>query len=96
MLASAVKKWTDKLILINTIERLVVGYHFSSCIEDLLAEIHESHAYLETYEKYDLVTTALCFRIFWQDGYNVKSGNPEEILMNIANFYSLSVDASKI
>ncbi|KAL8091205.1 hypothetical protein AgCh_040342 [Apium graveolens] len=62
----------DKSILIiDTIERLGVGYHFSECIEEMLAEMHSAHAKLESYEKYDLFTTALYFRIFRQHGYSV-------------------------
>ncbi|KAK1381838.1 Viridiflorene synthase [Heracleum sosnowskyi] len=70
MLVSAGGEWTDKLVLINTIERLGVGYHFAEYIEDMLAEMHRVHAKLESYEKYDLFTTALYFRILRQYGYN--------------------------
>lgn len=79
MLESKVEKWTDKLILINTIERLGVSYHFSKYIEELLAEMHDAYVKLETDENCDLFTTALCFRIFRQHGYNVTSGNPEQM-----------------
>ncbi|KAL1826339.1 hypothetical protein ACET3Z_004751 [Daucus carota] len=44
MLLSAGLNWTEKLILINTIEHLGVGYHFAEYIEDLLAEIYNAHA----------------------------------------------------
>ncbi|KAK1381856.1 Vetispiradiene synthase [Heracleum sosnowskyi] len=73
MLVSAGGEWTDKLVLINTIERLGVGYHFAEYIEDMLAEMHRVHAKLESYEKYDLFTTALYFRILRQHGYKVTS-----------------------
>ncbi|KAL1803480.1 hypothetical protein DCAR_0935180 [Daucus carota subsp. sativus] len=73
MLVSAGGEWTDKLILINTIERLGVGYHFSEYIEDTLAEMHNAHAKIESYEKYDLFTTALYFRILRQHGHRVTS-----------------------
>lgn len=66
-------EWTDKIILIDTIERLGVGYHFSEYIEDMLAEMHKANAKLESYEKYDLFTTALFFRILRQHGYKVTS-----------------------
>lgn len=78
---SAGGEWTDKLVLINTIERLGVGYYFAECIEDMLAEMHKAHAKLESYEKYDLFTTALCFRILRQHGYKVTSGKLKSITL---------------
>ncbi|KAL1805546.1 hypothetical protein ACET3Z_028614 [Daucus carota] len=73
MLVSAGGEWTHKLILINTIERLGVGYHFSGYIEDTLAAMHEAHAKIESHEEYDLFTTALYFRILRQHGHRVTS-----------------------
>ncbi|KAK1381837.1 Valerianol synthase TPS8 [Heracleum sosnowskyi] len=73
MLVSAGGEWTDKLVLIDTVERLGVGYHFSECIEDMLADMHSAHEKLESYENYDLFTTSLYFRIFRQHGYSVAS-----------------------
>nr|AZL40028.1 guaiene synthase [Thapsia villosa var. laciniata] len=73
MLVSAGGESTDKIILIDTIERLGVGYHFSECIEDMLAAMHKTHATIESYEKYDLFTTALYFRILRQHGHRVTS-----------------------
>ncbi|KAL8091203.1 hypothetical protein AgCh_040340 [Apium graveolens] len=73
MLLSDGGKWTEKLILINTVERLGVGYHFSEHIENMLAEMHKAHVKLESYEKYDLFTTAVYFRMLRQHGYKVTS-----------------------
>ncbi|KAK1381845.1 Germacradienol synthase [Heracleum sosnowskyi] len=67
ILVSAEGEWTEKLILINTIERLGLGYHFSEEIEDMLAEMHNAH------ETPDLFTTTLFFRILRQHGYRVTS-----------------------
>ncbi|KAL8091204.1 hypothetical protein AgCh_040341 [Apium graveolens] len=64
-------KWTEKLILINLVERLGVGYHFAENIEDILAKLHSDHAKVD--ENDDLFTTALYFRILRQHGYNVSS-----------------------
>ena len=72
MVLSAGLNWTEKLILINTIERLGFGYHFAEYIEDILAEMHNAHAC--TIENFNLSTTALYFRILRQHGYNVSSG----------------------
>ncbi|KAL8091193.1 hypothetical protein AgCh_040338 [Apium graveolens] len=73
MLLSDGGKWSEKLTLINAIERLGVGYHFSEHIENMLAEMHKAHSKLESYEKYDLFTTSLYFRILRQHGYKVTS-----------------------
>ncbi|KAG8389007.1 hypothetical protein BUALT_Bualt02G0184600 [Buddleja alternifolia] len=58
----------DKLILIDTLERLGVGYHFEQEIEDQLQQIVE---YQST--DYDLFTTALQFRLLRQHCHHVSS-----------------------
>lgn len=82
MLVSGGGEWTDKIVLIDTIERLGVGYHFSECIEEMLAEMHCAHAKFGSFEKYDLFTTALYFRVFRQHGYRVSSGELKKIHSN--------------
>ncbi|KAK1381851.1 hypothetical protein POM88_019586 [Heracleum sosnowskyi] len=77
MLVCAEGEWTEKLILVNTIEWLGVGYHFSEEIEDMLAEMQNAHETSESYKKYDLFTTALFFGILRQHGYKVTSGKPK-------------------
>lgn len=64
-------KASQKMILINTLERLGVDYLFKKEIEDQLEKIYA--VYEETNIDYDLCTTALHFRILRQHGYNVSS-----------------------
>ncbi|KAL0419573.1 UNVERIFIED_CONTAM: Cis-muuroladiene synthase [Sesamum radiatum] len=70
----------DKLILIDTLERLGVAYHFDQEIEDQLQEIFQFHSKDENY--YDLFTTALQFRQLRQHRHFVSCG--------MTSFYSCS------
>uniref|UniRef100_A0A1W7HBY5 Putative gamma-cadinene synthase n=1 Tax=Scoparia dulcis TaxID=107240 RepID=A0A1W7HBY5_SCODU len=56
----------DKLILIDTLERLGVAYHFEQEIEEQLQQIMN-----EDWTDYDLFTTALQFRLLRQHRYHV-------------------------
>ncbi|XP_059654948.1 valerianol synthase TPS8-like [Cornus florida] len=72
MLIDAESKASEKMNLINTIERLGVFYHFEKEIEEKLEQIFHSHSHLEDHEDYnDLSTAAIHFRIFRQHGYNM-------------------------
>ncbi|KAK4480039.1 hypothetical protein RD792_013096 [Penstemon davidsonii] len=59
----------EKITLIDTIERLGVGYHFEEEIEKHLEQIYKYH-HLNSQE-YDLFTTALQFRLLRQHRYNI-------------------------
>ncbi|KAL0419574.1 UNVERIFIED_CONTAM: Gamma-cadinene synthase [Sesamum radiatum] len=62
----------EKLILVDTIERLGVGYHFEQEIEDQLREIFRLQSEdKERQDNYDLFTTALQFRVLRQHRYSV-------------------------
>ncbi|KAL0459222.1 UNVERIFIED_CONTAM: Gamma-cadinene synthase [Sesamum latifolium] len=61
----------DKLMLIDTIERLGVGYHFEQEIEDQLQEIFKFQSEYKDQHHYDLFTTALQFRLLRQHRYSV-------------------------
>ncbi|XP_011080334.1 gamma-cadinene synthase-like [Sesamum indicum] len=61
----------ETLILIDTLERLGVAYHFEQEIEDQLQEIFQFHSKNENH--YDLFTTALQFRLLRQHRYFVSS-----------------------
>nr|QIQ56006.1 5-hydroxyviscidane synthase 3 [Eremophila lucida] len=61
----------DKMILIDTIERLGVAYMFEQEIEEQIEQIYKFQA--EDGSDKDLFTTALYFRLFRQHGYNVPS-----------------------
>ncbi|KAL0435410.1 UNVERIFIED_CONTAM: Gamma-cadinene synthase [Sesamum radiatum] len=61
----------EKLILIDTLERLGVGYHFEQEIEDQLREIFRFQSQDTEQDNYDLFTTALQFRLLRQHRYLV-------------------------
>ncbi|KAL2252678.1 UNVERIFIED_CONTAM: Gamma-cadinene synthase [Sesamum indicum] len=61
----------EKLILIDTLERLGVGYHFEQEIEDQLREILFFQSQDKDQDNYDLFATALQFRLLRQHRYSV-------------------------
>ncbi|CAK9141785.1 unnamed protein product [Ilex paraguariensis] len=71
MLVAAGSKPTEKMHLINTLERLGVSYHFEKEIEDQLEQMFYARHDYENDEGYDLCTIALHFRIFRQHGYKM-------------------------
>ncbi|XP_068340042.1 (-)-germacrene D synthase-like [Pyrus communis] len=66
MLTTSPENISQKLNLIDDIQRLGVSYHFGNEIEEILQKIHKS-----SYDLDDLYTTALRFRLLRQQGYNV-------------------------
>ncbi|KAM2566828.1 (-)-germacrene D synthase-like [Malus sylvestris] len=66
MLMTSVENVSQKLNLIDDIQRLGVSYHFGNEIEEILQKIHEN-----SYDLDDLYTAALHFRLLRQQGYNV-------------------------
>ncbi|KAL0459230.1 UNVERIFIED_CONTAM: Gamma-curcumene synthase [Sesamum latifolium] len=63
----------EKLILIDTLERLGVGYHFEQEIENQLREIFFSKSQdKDQLDNYDLFATALQFRLLRQHHYHYK------------------------
>ncbi|KAL0459211.1 UNVERIFIED_CONTAM: Gamma-cadinene synthase [Sesamum latifolium] len=62
----------DRLILIDTLERLGVAYHFDQEIEDQLQHIFKFHSE-KLEDDYDLFVTALQFRLLRQHRYFVSS-----------------------
>ncbi|TQD81052.1 hypothetical protein C1H46_033405 [Malus baccata] len=66
MLMTSPENVSQKLNLIDDIQRLGVSYHFGNEIEEILQKIHKS-----SYDLDDLYTVALRFRLLRQQGYNV-------------------------
>ncbi|KAM1525386.1 hypothetical protein ACFX1Q_010608 [Malus domestica] len=66
MLMTSLENVSQKLDLIDDIQRLGVSYHFGNEIEEILQNIHGS-----SYDLDDLCTAALHFRLLRQQGYNV-------------------------
>lgn len=59
----------DKLVLIDTLERLGVAYHFEEELENQLQQIFDVHSY----DDEDLFTTALGFRLLRQHRHHASS-----------------------
>ncbi|TQD91283.1 hypothetical protein C1H46_023127 [Malus baccata] len=66
MLMTSPENVSQKLNLIDDIQRLGVSYHFGNEIEEILQKIHKS-----SYNLDDLYTVALRFRLLRQQGFNV-------------------------
>ncbi|KAL2496217.1 Alpha-humulene/(-)-(E)-beta-caryophyllene synthase [Forsythia ovata] len=75
LLAATPDDFAHKLDLIDSIQRLGVGYHFETEIEKSLKYVHDTY-HNESYGKQDnnLHTTALRFRLLRQQGYYVSCG----------------------
>ncbi|CAN1169635.1 Probable terpene synthase 3 [Linum perenne] len=71
MLETPTEKLSEKLNLIDVMERLGIGYHFESEIEEQLQKIYNNGGNVN--EIADLSTVALMFRLLRQHGYNVPS-----------------------
>ncbi|KAK4419565.1 Cis-muuroladiene synthase [Sesamum alatum] len=71
LLVAKGNRTADRLILIDTFERLGVAYHFEQEIEDQLQDIFKLHS--ETEDDYDLFITALQFRLLRQHRHFVSS-----------------------
>ncbi|GFP87017.1 beta-farnesene synthase [Phtheirospermum japonicum] len=67
LIRAKAKTTADKLILIDTLERLGVGYHFDQEIEEQLQEVFKSHyENIEEEKDHDLFITSLQFRLLRQ------------------------------
>ncbi|KAG5554247.1 hypothetical protein RHGRI_011942 [Rhododendron griersonianum] len=69
MIVASADKPSQKLSLIDAIQRLGVGYHFETEIETTLQHIYET--YHEMANDEDLYTVALSFRVLRQQGYPI-------------------------
>ena len=76
MLTSPVdNKFSQKLNLIDVIQRLGVSYHFENEIEENLQQLHVSlHDHDDQKNDDDLYNVALQFRLFRQQGYYISCG----------------------
>jgi hypothetical protein len=78
MLIAPGEESSQKLNLIDVIQRLSVSYHFENEIQEILQQLHkstlhDSHDH-EDDDDDDLYTVALRFRLLRQHGYNISSG----------------------
>ncbi|KAB1224296.1 (-)-germacrene D synthase [Morella rubra] len=70
ILVAPVDKTLEKLNLIDTIQRMGVGYHFENEIEDILQELHKAPQGHDQFDG-DLHFVSLRFRLLRQQGYSV-------------------------
>nr|QWQ79571.1 TPS13 [Juglans sigillata] len=71
MLTATVEKPSQKLNLVDAIQRLGVSYHFDNEIQAILQQLQKTHESDDPEYKHDLYTVALLFRLLRQDGYYV-------------------------
>ncbi|KAH0726984.1 hypothetical protein KY284_002849 [Solanum tuberosum] len=64
---------TEKLNLIDTVERLGIAYHFEKQIDGMLDQIYKADPDFEAHDYNDLCTLSLQFRLLRQHGYNIVS-----------------------
>ncbi|KAK9938240.1 hypothetical protein M0R45_014992 [Rubus argutus] len=88
MLKAPVEKLSQKLHLIDDIQRLGVSRHFKNEIEDILQQIHKnSYVNCDDQQNDDeLFTVALRFRLLRQQGYNVSCNVFSKFTDNDGNF----------
>ncbi|KAF8035611.1 hypothetical protein BT93_C1600 [Corymbia citriodora subsp. variegata] len=91
MLTDAMDKPSQKLNLIDQIQRLGIAYLFEIEIDQQLEQIHRS--YFHRGDEDDLHTVALLFRLLRQQGYTISSEIFNKFRANEGNFNeSLSTD----
>ena len=75
LLMDPIDKPSQKLELIDAIQRLGVSYHFESEIDEILQQIYKDHHNeVGQEDNGSLYTVALRFRLLRQQGYNIPSG----------------------
>nr|ADB90272.1 casbene synthase [Triadica sebifera] len=71
MLVTSTSDVMDKIILIDTLCRLGVSYHFEDVIEEELNQIFNKQPHFLDENEYDLYTVSLAFRAFRQHGFKM-------------------------
>ncbi|KAJ8572742.1 hypothetical protein K7X08_009253 [Anisodus acutangulus] len=87
---------TEKLNLIDIVERLGIAYHFEKQIEDMLDHIYRADPNFEAHEYNDLNTLSVQFRLLRQHGYNVSPKIFSTFKMQMANSRSLLAATSGV
>ncbi|KAK0581476.1 hypothetical protein LWI29_014151 [Acer saccharum] len=84
-----------QLDLIDAIERLGVGYHFETEIQQVLQHLYNTYNVIDAHDQYDLHTSALCFRLLRQHGHHISCDIFNKFKDNKGNFKeSLASDVS--
>ncbi|KAG6685681.1 hypothetical protein I3842_12G124100 [Carya illinoinensis] len=95
MLMAPVDEPSQKLELIDAIQRLGISYHFESEIDSVLQEIHKYYYYREDeleISDHGLYTVALRFRLLRQQGYNIPSDVFNKFKDSKGNFKESLID----
>ncbi|KAG2677982.1 hypothetical protein I3760_12G121700 [Carya illinoinensis] len=95
MLIAPIDKLSQKLELIDAIQRLGVSYHFESEIDCVLQQIHKYYYSNEDELEiscHELYTTALLFRLLRQQGYNIPSDVFNKFKDSKGNFRESLID----
>ncbi|KAG2677979.1 hypothetical protein I3760_12G121600 [Carya illinoinensis] len=95
MLMAPVYKPSQKLELIDAIQRLSVSYHFKSEIDSVLQEIYKYYYYSEDeleISSHGLYTVALYFRLLRQQSYNIPSDVFKKFKDSKGNFKESLID----
>lgn len=87
MLVSATP--SNSIVLVDTLERLGLAYHFEQEIDDKLGEIYKLHT---SWEDRDLLLTALAFRILRQHQYHVSADVFDKFINNDNKFKEDLID----
>jgi hypothetical protein len=75
MLVAPGEKSSQKLSLIDAIQRLGVAYHLENEIQEILQQLHKTfHDGADREDDDDLCTVALRFRLLRQHGYSISCG----------------------
>ncbi|KAK3427102.1 hypothetical protein EUGRSUZ_F03413 [Eucalyptus grandis] len=94
-MVAAIVPTSQKLELIDQIQRLGIAYHFQGVIEEQLEQIHESYFELNDgdHDHNDLHMVALLFRLLRQRGYGISCEMFEKFKDSDGNFReSLTAD----
>ncbi|XP_030523549.1 (-)-germacrene D synthase-like isoform X2 [Rhodamnia argentea] len=86
MLKDATAKPSQKLNLIDQIQRLGIAYHFEIEIDQQLEQIQRSYSGFHCGDNNDLHTVALLFRLLRQHGYTISSAIFNKFKDNKGNF----------
>ncbi|KAL4619518.1 hypothetical protein ACB092_06G084800 [Castanea dentata] len=87
LLMAPIDKPSQKLELIDAIQRLGVSYHFESEIDEILQQIYKDlHNEVGQEDNGSLYTVALRFRLLRQQGYNIPSDIFNKFKDNEGNF----------
>lgn len=85
MLMETPDNCTQKLVLIDTIQRLGVAYHFHDEIKTSIQNIFDESMFQQNHNKQNLYVVALRFRLVRQQGHYISAGT---YFFSLTSFFS--------